>query len=110
MTTESDLNSLFPAERKRYMKFDPTFNTGTIVQIAVIVIGGFSLFYAMKQDQALQRQELDFVKASIAIERAGTKDQLKDIKDDVSAIQKSISGMSESIAVLRARSADKERK
>ena len=99
----SDFSAL--TERKRYMKFDPTFNTGTIVQIAVIVIGGFSLFYTMKQDQALQKAELEYVKASILIERASTKDSLIEIKQEVKALQTSMNSVNESLAVLRGRAA-----
>jgi hypothetical protein len=102
--SESDFASFeAPGQRRRLMKFDPTFNTGTIVQIGVIIISAFSVYYTMKQDQALQKQELDFVKASILIERASTKDSLIELKSDVKTLQSSMNAMNESLAVLRGR-------
>lgn len=102
----SDFPTLdFPPERRRLMKFDPTFNTGTIVQIGVIVIGGLGLVYTMKQDQALQKAELEYVKASILIERASTKDSLIEIKQEVKTLQTSMNAVNESLAVLRGRAA-----
>lgn len=90
-------------ERKRYMKFDPTFNSGTIAQIVVIVIGGLGVIYTMRQDQALQKAEMEYIKASVLIERASTKDSLIEIKAEVKTLQTSMNSVNESLAVLRGR-------
>ena len=90
-------------ERKRYMKFDPTFNAGTIAQIAVIVIGGLGVIYTMGQDRALGKAETEYIKASILIERASTKESLIEIKAEVKTLQASMNAVNESLAVLRGR-------
>lgn len=62
------------------MKFDPTFNTGTIVQIAVVVALAFAIYTGIRTDQVQTKADLDQVKAIAIVERAQTTQALAEIK------------------------------
>jgi citrate synthase len=95
---------------KRFMKFDPTINTGTIAQIIVIVASAVTIYTGIREDQVKQRAELDSVKAAALVERLATKEALADLKTDVKELQKSTNEVKESLAILRGRQQDNGRK
>lgn len=88
------------------MKFDPTFNTGTIAQIVVIVASAAAIYTGMKTDQVQTKAELDAVKSATAVDRVQTKEALADIKSDIKELQKSNNDIKESLAVLRGRTVE----
>ncbi|MEJ7685609.1 MAG: hypothetical protein WKG52_00665 [Variovorax sp.] len=91
---------------RKVVRFDPTFNTGTIVQIVVIVASAFSIYTGLKTDTVQQKAELESVKASALVERIQTKESLADLKADVKEIQKTTNDVKESLAILRGRGSD----
>jgi hypothetical protein len=91
---------------KRYVRFEPTLNTGHVLQIVVLVVGGFSAYGALKNDQFQQRADLEQVKAVALIERAQTTQALIEIKASVKELQVSTQDVKESLAILRGRAAD----
>ena len=95
-----------PLEGKRLMKFDPTFNTGTIVQIAVVVASAFAIYTGIRTDQVQTKADLDQVKAIAIVERAQTAQSLAKIEASVSKLQDSNQDIKESLAILRGRAAE----
>jgi len=95
-----------PVEQRKLMKFDPTINTGTILQIIVVAASAFALYTTVRTDQVQTKAELDAVKASALTERLQTKEALADLKADVKELQKSTNEVKESLAILRGRAND----
>lgn len=95
-----------PLDGKRLMKFDPTFNTGTIVQIAVVVASAFAIYTGIRTDQVQTKADLDQVKAIAIVERAQTATSLAKIEASVAKLQDSNQDIKESLAILRGRSAE----
>lgn len=93
-------------ERKKYVKFDPTLNTGHVLQIAVWLVGGALAYGALKTDIVQQKADVEQVKAVAIIERTQTTQALTEIKASVKELQTSTQEIKESLAVLRGRNAD----
>jgi len=93
-------------KRSQYVRFDPTLNTGHVIQIAVLVIGGFVTFAALKTDQAQTKADLDQVKAVALVESAQTKATLADIRAEMKEQGKTLGDLKEGIAILRGRAAE----
>jgi hypothetical protein len=72
-------------QQRKYVKFDPTLNTGHVLQIAVWLVGGALAYGALKTDLVQQKAE---------------------IKQSVQELQNSTQEIKESLAVLRGRAAD----
>lgn len=105
MPLDSGLSPLDGSPRK-YVKFDPQINTGHIVQIIVLIIGGFTAYGAIKADQQAQRSDLEQVKAVATVERAQNAQALADLKTDMKEMRTSLNDVKESLAILRGRAAD----
>jgi hypothetical protein len=95
-----------PLEGRRLMKFDPTINTGTIVQIAVVVASAFAIYTGIRTDQVETKAAVKAVETLAATDRTQTKDALSDLKSDIKELQKSTSEIKESLAILRGRAAE----
>ena len=93
-------------KKGRYMKFDPTVSTGTLLQIAVILGAATAIYTGIVKDLALQKAEIDNVKVVAAQDRASVKESLIDLKTDIKELQKSTNDIKESLAVLRGRTAE----
>ena len=94
------------AQQRKIVRFDPTFNTGTIAQIVVIVASAVAIYTGMKTDQVQTKAELDAVKSATVVDRVQTKEALADIKSDIKDLQKSNNEIKESLAILRGRAAE----
>jgi hypothetical protein len=88
------------------MKFDPTINSGTILQTVVIALSGVALFFGLKAENAQNKAELEQVKAVAAVERTQTTQALTEIKAEMKEQGKTLSDLKEGIAILRGRSAE----
>lgn len=97
-------------QQKKLIRFDPTFNAGTVAQIIVILCTAATVYTGIKTDQVQQRADLEAVKASALNERLATKESLTDLKADVKELSKGMNEVKESIAILRGRSTDKATK
>ena len=93
-------------QQRKYVRLDPTLNTGHILQIVVLVIGGFTAYGALKSDAAQTKAELDQVKAVAIIERAQTAQSRSKIESSVAKLQDSNQDIKESLAILRGRAAE----
>jgi len=88
------------------MKFDPTINSGTIIQTLVFVISLAVGYGAYREDQARQDGRLTQVEVLADKDRDSTKEALKEIKTQVTDLQKSNQEIKESLAILRGRAAE----
>lgn len=88
------------------MKFDPTISTGTIIQTLVFVISVAVAYGAYREDQTKQDGRIAQVEVLADKDRESTKDALKEIKVQVSDLQKSNQEIKESLAILRGRAAE----
>lgn len=92
--------------QRKYVRFDPTLNTGHVLQIVVLVVGGFAAYGAIKTDQVQTRSDLEQVKAVAVIERAQTAQAIAEIKLEMKEQGKSLGDIKEGIAILRGRAAE----
>lgn len=92
-----------PEEGHKFMKFDPTFNMGTIAQIVVIISSVVVVYTTIRTEQVQQRASLEAVKEAADLQRSVTAETMKDIKNDMRSMQATMSDMKESLGVLRAR-------
>lgn len=99
-------HSPLDAPQRKYVRFDPTINTGHVLQIAVLIVGGFAAYGAIKSDAAQTKADLDQVKAIAIVERAQTTQALAEIKLSVTKLQDSTQDIKESLAILRGRAAE----
>lgn len=90
-----------PKERS-LVKFDPTFNTGHIVQTIVFVAACFAAWSDIKTGQATQKLEIDHAKAAQVVQA----EAIKAIASDVRDLGRSMSDVRTDIAVLRGRAAE----
>lgn len=89
------------APARRLMRFDPTINTGTIVQTLVFV-GSVTLAYgAYREDQTRQDGRITQVEVLAEKDREATRESLREIKGRVDDLQRSNQDIKESLAILR---------
>lgn len=94
------------SEERRLMKFDPTINTGTILQICVLVVGMVMGYAALKSE--LETQKVEVAANKLAAERAdlAQENALKDLRTDMRELRKTVDDIKEGVAILRGRAAD----
>lgn len=91
---------------RRLMKFDPTINTGTIIQTLVFV-GSVALAYgAYREDQTRQDGRISQIEAAAAQERDTTRAYLAEIKAEQKDQAKMLGDLKEGVAILRGRAAE----
>ena len=95
-----------PSEGRRLMKFDPTINTGTIIQIGTIIVMGATTVAFFQGELKTQKVELEAVKLAAERDNKRNEEALREIKVDVRELQKSINDIKEGVAILRGRAAD----
>jgi hypothetical protein len=91
--------------QRKYVRFDPTFNAGTVAQILVLIVGGALAFGAVKTELATQKVEIEANKIAAFRDNANTSEALKELKTDVKELQKGMNDVKESLAILRGRAA-----
>ena len=83
------------------MKFDPTVNSGTLLQILVVLCSAVAIYTGIRNDQVQNRADIDAVKAASAVDREQTKAALAEIKSDLKELSKVTGDMKESLGILR---------
>lgn len=92
-----------PLEGKKFVRFDPTFNTGTLATIITIVTSAAGIYSGIQSDLVKQKSEMDSVKAIAVVEREQTKAALTDLKETTKDLQRSLGEIKQDLAVLRGR-------
>nr|WP_296020814.1 hypothetical protein [uncultured Acidovorax sp.] len=90
----------------KFMKFDPTINSGTILQIVVVAASAFGIYSGMRVDQAATKVKVEAIEAAANADRQQTKETLADLRSDLKELQKSTQDIKESLAILRGRAAE----
>jgi len=93
-------------DEPRFMKFNPEINTGTIIQIVVVLASAAAIYSGIRADQVQVKADVEMVRAASLADRTQTKETLEDIKRDVRELQKSNNDIKESLAILRGRAAE----
>lgn len=91
---------------RRFMKFDPTVNTGTILQIATMVVVGAIAFATLRGELMTQKVEIEANRLTAERENRRNEDALKELKADMRELQKSMNDIKEGVAILRGRASD----
>ena len=95
-----------PETSRKLMKFDPTINTGTIIQICAVVVVGVFAVATFKADLATQQVQIETNRITAQRDNVAAVESLKELKLDVKDLQKSTNEIKESLAILRGRAAD----
>lgn len=95
-----------PIPRRTLMKFDPTINSGTIIQIGVFIVAIAVAFTTVQGELRLQQSTIEANKVT-ATEAARNQDTAtKELKGDLRELQRSVNEIKESVAILRGRAAE----
>lgn len=105
MGAETDFDRMHSgqSERRRYVKFDPTLQVGTIVEILVIVVGIALAWGTLKSDQQLQRSDIDSIKKGADEQKLVSKEALAEIRGDVKEVQRTLNQVNTTLAGIEAR-------
>jgi dihydrofolate reductase len=97
-------------QKRRFVQFDPTLNSGHLLQILVLVIGGIAVYATFTAERATQKLELEQVKKDAQAEKTVTKESLVELKTDVKMIQQTLNQVTTTLAIINDRQAPKEPK
>lgn len=100
---------------RRYIRFDPTVSSGTLIQIASILIGFGVAYGTYREDQTRIKAEIEAgkvearvgietVKANAERDRGDARAAVNEIRSDVKDVKADVSQISKTLAVLEARS------
>jgi len=92
--------------KSRWMKFDPTINSGTIIQIVVIIVGIVGGYSRLAATQEVQAEKTSAIIAQQSREAVATEKTLYTIQGDVKDLAKIVQAVKEDVAVLRGRAAE----
>lgn len=95
-----------PKEPRRFMKFDPTINSGTILQTLVVVASMAAGYGAYREDQTRQDGRIAQIEAAATSERDTTRGILAEIKAEQKDQAKMLGDLKEGVAILRGRAAE----
>lgn len=96
--------------RRRLIKFDPTISSGTILQMASMFLVAAGAWATYQSDKATTKLELDQVKSAAAADKLGTKEALSELKSDVREMARTLNQVTQTLAVIEARQAPKEKR
>lgn len=95
-----------PNTETRLVKFDPTFNAGTVVLIGTTIVSAVTFTVAIRGE--LQAQKVEIEANKIAAERADQTQEkaLQELKSDVRELSRTVNDINQGVAILRGRAAE----
>ena len=94
---------------KRFIRFDPTVSSGTLIQIGSIVILAATAYASYREDRTKFQAELDAgkvsiesVKANAERDRSDSRSAVNEIRSDVKDVKADVSQINKTLAVLEA--------
>jgi flagellar motility protein MotE (MotC chaperone) len=94
---------------KRFLRFDPTVSSGTLIQLASIVVMAAVAYGTYREDQTKTKAEIEAGKVSIAEvranaerDRADARGAVNEIRSDVKDVKADVSQINKTLAVLEA--------
>lgn len=104
---DEDFHDRRSGRRRHLFRFDPTINSGHLVQIAVILLGMGTAYATYQVDKTRTQLDVAQLKVESADARAVLKENISDIKRDIRDVQKSVNDLNTSLAIINSQ---KERK
>ena len=89
--------------RRKFFQFNPNIDSGTLLNILVMVIGGFIAYGTYTSDKALQTARITAVEKEVIENKGTVKEAVTDLKGEVKDVQRTLRDVNESLAVLKAR-------
>lgn len=101
--SETDFAHFADSHKRRYVKFDPTINTGTIVTLLTVLLtlGGAWSSVQSRLDRTDDKNEQ--LKAQATADRNSTEKALTEIKSDVKEMSRTLNQATQTLAVIEAR-------
>ena len=90
-------------QKRTVFRFDPTVSSGTLIQIGVLLVGGVVTYGTYQADRATSRLEVEQIKSAAADEKAATRLSLTELRADVKDSQKTLTQISQTLAVIESR-------
>lgn len=94
--------------RRKYLQFDPTINSGHLLQVLVLVVGGLGVYGAWQAERATTRLEVDQIKRDAAGDAARTKESITELKTEVRAVQATLLELNLNVVRMNAQMGQKE--
>jgi len=99
--TDTDFDSLKEVEKRhRLIKFDPHINTGTIIEIAVIVGGGLLAYGEIRTGLALGTERTNAIEQRAAEQDKRTNAALIEMKQDIKETGQKVQDLKTKIDLL----------
>lgn len=89
--------------RRKFFQYNPNVDSGTLLSILVMVVGGFVAYGTYTSDKAAQAARVTAIEKEVLENRVTVKEAVTDLKDEVKDVQRTLRGVNESLAVLKAR-------
>ncbi len=87
---------------KRFFRFDPTVSTGTLIQIASIMVGFAIAYGTYREDQTKVKADIEAVHVSAERDRADLKSAVADVRIDMKDVKDRVSSIDRSLTILQA--------
>ncbi len=91
--------------RHRFLRFDPTVSTGTLLQIGALVCTIAVGYSTYREDRVETKAAIDAVKATAVRDRDEMKTTIESFRTDVKELKTKMDGVGENVAVLKAQAA-----
>lgn len=99
--TDTDYDSLKEAEKRhRLVRFDPKIDSGTIIQILVLIVGGAFGYAKIETALALGNQRTDAIEKRTAEQDQRTNAALLEMKQDIKETGQKVQDLKTKIDLL----------
>ena len=88
--------------RHRFLRFDPTVSTGTLLQIGALVCTVAVGYSTYREDRVETKASIDAVKATAGRDREEMTKAVESFRSDLKELKTKMDGVGENIAVLKA--------
>lgn len=89
--------------RRKFFQFNPKIDSGTLLNILVMVVGGFIAYGTYTSDKAAQAARVTAIEKEVLENKSTVKEAVGDLKLEVKDVQRTLRDVNESLAVLKAR-------
>lgn len=98
---------------KRYLRFDPTVSSGTLIQIMALFVTAVVAYGTYREDQTKVKADIEAVRVSAKVEtealkanaerdRTDSRSAVNEIRSDVKDVKADVSQINKTLAVLEA--------
>lgn len=102
-TPETSPMPLDTHARRKFFQYNPNVDSGTLLQILVMLVGGFVAYGTYTSDKAAQSARITAVEKEVLENKGTVKEAVGDLKIEVKDVQRTLRDVNESLAVLKAR-------